>query len=162
RDRQLNTLFRVGTDLDDFAAQIAYMNRRRQWNWGVVGGVVPSRFFSARQAIERDGALVTREITSLRYMHQSIGLMTRYNISRTDRFEFGAGVRRTGFEWQTFTRVTNTEERRVVSHELDETPAGRPIHLAETHAAFVHDTATFGATSPILGERYRLEVQPAL
>jgi Tol biopolymer transport system component len=162
RDRQLNTLFRVGTDLDDYAAQISYMNRRRQWNWGVVGGVVPSRFFAARRAIERDGELTTRETTSLRYMHQAIGLTARYHISRTDRFEFGAGVRRTGFEWQTFTRVTNTVEHRVVSREQDETPAGRPIHLAEAQAAFVHDTAVFGLTSPILGERYRVEVEPAL
>ena len=162
RDRQLNTLFRVGTNLDDYAAQIAYMNQRRQWNWGVVGGFVPSRFFAARRSIERDGELVTRETASLRYMHQAIGLTARYNISRTDRFEFGAGVRRTGFEWQTFTRVTNAVERRVVSDAQDETPAGQPIHLAEAHAALVHDTATFGATSPILGERYRLEIQPAL
>jgi Tol biopolymer transport system component len=161
RDRQLNTVVRVGTDLDDFAAQVAYMNRRRQWNWGVIGGVVPSRFFAARRAIERSGELVTRETTSLRYMHQSIGLLSRYNISRTERFEFGAGVRRTGFEWQTFTRVTNAVEQRVVSRERDDTPAGRPIHLAEAQAAFVHDTAIFGPTSPILGQRYRFEVEPA-
>ena len=69
-----------------------------------------SRFFAARQSIERNGELVTRETTSLRYMHQAIGLTARYNISRTDRFEFGAGVRRTGFEWQTFTQVTNPVE----------------------------------------------------
>ncbi|HEV8316374.1 MAG TPA: hypothetical protein VGQ10_03155 [Vicinamibacterales bacterium] len=162
RDRQLNTLFRVGTTVEDYAAQMSYMNRRRQWNWGVVGGVVPARFFAARQAIERSGELVTREITNLRYMHQAIGLTARYNVSRTDRFEFGAGVRRTGFEWQTFTQVTNAVERRVVSQGRDQTPAGRPIHLAEAQAAFVHDTAVFGATSPILGERYRFEVEPAL
>jgi outer membrane protein assembly factor BamA len=137
------------------------VNRRRQWNWGVVGGVVPSRFFAARRAMERNGELVTRETSSLRYMHESLGMLARYNISRTQRVEFGAGIRRTGFEWQTFTRVTNASEGRVVSRERDEAPGGRPIHLAETQAAFVHDSAIFGPTSPILGQRYRFEVEPA-
>jgi Tol biopolymer transport system component len=161
KDRQLHSLFRVGTDTDDFAAQVAYFNRRHQWNWGVVGGMMPSRFFGARRSVEREGALVTRETTSLRYTHQWAGLSARYGLNRSERLEFGAGVRRTGFEWQTLTRVNDTVERRLISREASETSAGAPVHLTEAHAAFVHDTAIFGATSPILGQRYRLEVQPA-
>jgi Tol biopolymer transport system component len=161
KDRQLHSLFRVGTDTDDFAAQVAYFNRRHQWNWGVVGGMMPSRFFGARRSVEREGALVTRETTSLRYTHQWAGVSARYGLNRSERIEFGAGVRRTGFEWQTLTRVNDTVERRLVSREATETSAGAPVHLTEAQAAFVHDTAVFGATSPILGQRYRLEVQPA-
>jgi len=160
RDRQLQSLFRVGTDRDDFAAQIAYINRRRQWNWGVVGGVMPSRFFGARRSIEREGELVTRETTSLRYTHQWAGLTARYGLSRSERLEFGAGVRRTGFEWQTLTRVNDVRQQKIISRDAVETPAGAPIHLAEAHAAFVHDTSVFGATSPILGQRYRIEIEP--
>ena len=162
KDRQLYSLFRVGTDTDDFAAQVAYFNRRHQWNWGVVGGFMPSRFYGARRSIERDGTLVTRETTSLRYNHQWVSLSARYGLNRSERLEFGVGVRRTGFEWQTLTRVNDTVERRLVSREALETPGGAPIHVTEAHAAFVHDTSVFGATSPILGQRYRFEVQPAL
>jgi hypothetical protein len=161
KDRQLQSLFRVGTDSDDFAAQIAYTNRRRQWNWGVVGGVMPSRFFGARRSVERDGELVTRETTSLRYMHQWAGLSARYGLNRSQRIEFGLGVRRTGFEWQTLTRVADVELGKQISREAVESPAGAPIHLTEAHTAFVHDTAVFGATSPILGQRSRFEVEPA-
>jgi hypothetical protein len=162
KDRQLHSLFRVGTDRDDFAGQVAYFNRRHQWNWGVVAGMMPSRFFGARRSVEREGAFVTRETTSLRYTHQSAGVSARYGLNRSERLEFGVGVRRTGFEWQTLTRVNDTVERRLVSREASEMPAGAPIYLTEAQAAFVHDTAVFGATSPILGQRYRLEVQPAL
>jgi outer membrane protein assembly factor BamA len=49
----------------------------------------------------------------------------------------------------------------VVSRERDEAAGGRPIYLGELRAAFVHDTAVGGATSPILGKRLRLEVEPA-
>jgi Tol biopolymer transport system component len=161
RDRQLQSLFRVGTDRDDFAAQIGYMNRRRQWTWGFVGGVMPSRFFGARRSIAREGELVTRETTSLRYGHQWAGLNAQYGLNRAQRVEFGAGVRRTGFEWQTLTRVNDLQQQKMISREAVEAPGGAPIHLAEAHAAFVRDTAVFGATSPVLGERYRLEIEPA-
>ena len=159
RDRQLHTIFRAGTDRDDFAAQFAYINRKGQWNWGVTGGFVPSRFIGARRSIEREGALTTRETTHLRYLHQWGGLTARYNLNRAQRFEVSAGARRTGFTWQHFTSVT--ENRELVSRERDEADGGRPVYLGELRAAFVHDTAVAGATSPILGRRLRLEVEPA-
>jgi outer membrane protein assembly factor BamA len=93
-------------------------------------------------------------------MHQWGGLTARYNINRAQRFELSAGARRTGFTWQHVTRVMAAQE--VVSRELDEAAGGRPIYLGEMRAAFVHDTAVFGPTSPVLGERLRLEIEPAL
>ena len=160
RDRQLQTLFRAGTDPDDFAAQFAYVNRKGQWNWGVTGGFVPSRFIGARRSIEREGELTTRETTHLRYMHQWGGLTARYNVNRAQRVELSAGARRTGFTWQHITRVTAAQE--LVSRELGEADGGRPVYLAELRAAFVHDTAVGGPTSPVLGQRLRLEVEPAV
>jgi outer membrane protein assembly factor BamA len=35
-----------------------------------------------------------------------------------------------------------------------------PLTLASTSAAFVFDTSNFGATSPVQGQRYRLEASP--
>jgi Tol biopolymer transport system component len=161
RDRQLHTMFRAGTDVDDLAAQIAYVNRKGQWNWGLVAGVVPSRFVGARRAMERSGALITRETAHLRYMHEWGGLSARYNINAARRLEFGAGLRRTGFEWQTVTRVFDSLRGKTLSQSLEETAAGQPIYLGEADAAYVHDTAVFGPTSPILGQRLRFEVDPA-
>jgi hypothetical protein len=161
RDRQLQSAFRLGVDADDFAAQIAYTNRSGQWNWGVAAGFVPSRFHGARRAIVVGDESVTRETTSLRYLHQWGGLVAHYNIDRARRIELGAGVRRTGFAWQTVTRVLD-DQRQTVSRTLDETSAGRPLFLAEAQVAFVHDTSVTGPTSPVLGQRVRVEVEPAL
>ena len=146
RDRQLQTIFRAGTDRDDFAAQFAYVNRKGQWNWGVTGGFMPSRFVGARRSIAREGELITRETTHLRYLHQWGGVTARYNMNRAQRFELSAGARRTGFTWQHITRVMADQE--LVSRERDEAAGGRPVYLGELRAAFVHDTAIGGATSP--------------
>jgi hypothetical protein len=162
RDRQLQTTFRVGTDVDDLAAQVAYTNRRGQWNWGMAGGFVPSRFLGARRAIEREAELVTRETANLRYTHQWGGVTAHYHVNRARRVELGAGVRRTRFQWQTVTRVIDAIQRKTVSRSLAEAGAGRPVYVAEGDAAFVHDTAVSGPTSPVLGKRLRVEVEPAV
>ena len=161
RDRQLQTMFRVGTNKDDFAAQIGYINQKGQLNWGFVGGFIPARFIGARRAIDRRGEMITQESGNLRYTHEFASLTARYNVSRASRFEFRSGVRRTGYGWQTFTRVTNTVEKKVVSTVVQEVPAGAPIYLAEMQAAYVRDTAVMGPTSPILGQRLRFDIEPA-
>jgi hypothetical protein len=161
RDRQLQTVVRLGIDADDLAAQVAYTNRAGQWNWGVTAGFMPARFSGARRAITRDESSLTRESTSLRYLHQWGGLLGHYHLNRAQRIELGVGVRRTGFAWQTVTRVLD-EERNTVSRTLDESSAGRPIYLAEAQIGFVHDTAITGPTSPVLGQRLRVDVEPSL
>ena len=160
RDRQLQTFVRLGIDKDDLAAQLAYTNRSGQWNWGVTAGFAPSRFFGARRAISRGEDFLTRETTSLRYMHQWGGAIAHYHLNRAQRIELGGGVRRTGFAWQTITRVIDGE-RNTVSRTLDEASAGRPLHLAEAQVAFVHDTAITGPTSPVLGQRLRVDIEPS-
>ena len=161
RDRQLQVGMRVGTDVDDLAMLISYTNRKGQWNWGAAGGLVPSRFVGAHRALTRVADLLTRETAHLRYLHEWGKVTAQYHLNRTQRFEFAAGLRRTGFEWQTVTRVIDTEKNRTVSRVFAESPAGGPVVLAEADAAFVHDTAVSGPTGPVVGQRLRLQVQPA-
>jgi Tol biopolymer transport system component len=160
RDRQLQTFVRLGIDVDDFAAQVAYTNRAGQWNWGVTAGFLPARFYGARRAIVRGEESLTRETTSLRYLHQWGGLIGHYHLNRAQRIELGGGVRRTGFEWQTVRRVID-DDRNTISRTLDEASAGRPIYLGEAQVAFVHDTAVTGPTSPVLGQRLRVDIEPS-
>jgi hypothetical protein len=93
-------------------------------------------------------------------MHQWGGLIGHYHLNRSQRIEIGGGVRRTGFAWQTITRVLD-EDRNTVSRTLTETSAGRPLYLAEAQLGFVHDTAITGPTSPVLGQRLRVDVEPS-
>ena len=115
RDRQLNTAIRLGTDRDDLAFQVSYTNRAGRWNWGFAAGLVPTRFIGARRSIARAEELFTRETRHLLYTHQWGKLAARYDINRTQRFELGAGIRRTGLEWQTVTRIVDLVERKTVS-----------------------------------------------
>jgi WD40 repeat protein len=162
RDRQLQTAVRLGTDLDDLALQVAYTNRAGRWDWGVIAGVVPTRFVGARRAIARAQELVTRETRHLLYSHQWLKLAAQYDLNRTQRLEFGIGARRTGLEWQSITRVIDAVERKTISRSLEELRAARPVVIGETDVAFVHDTAVSGPTSPIVGQRLRIGIEPAI
>ena len=162
RNRQVSTAVRLGNDIDDLAFQVAYTNRTGRWDWGMAAGLVPTRFTGARRAIARAQELITRETRHLLYTHQWVKAAAQYDLNRTQRLEFGLGLRRTGLEWQSVTRVFDVAERKTVSRSLDETRAGRPIFLGESDVAFVHDTAVSGPTSPVLGQRLRLGVEPAI
>lgn len=161
RDRQLQTAVQLGTRLDDFALQVAYANRRDRWNWGVGAGFMPSRFYGARRALAQEGGVLTREISHLRYLDQWGGVSARYNVTASRRIEIGSGLRRTGVTWQTITRTIDVADGSTINRALSQTPAGRPLYVADAHVAVVADTAVFGATSPVLGHRLRLEVEPA-
>jgi Tol biopolymer transport system component len=85
RDRQLQVMARVGTSVDDFAAQLGYVNRKGQWNWGVMAGFAPSRFAGARRSIAVGESTITRETTSLRYANQWASVAARFNVDRGDQ-----------------------------------------------------------------------------
>jgi dipeptidyl aminopeptidase/acylaminoacyl peptidase len=162
RNRQLQAMVRAGTARDDFAAQVAYSSQRGHWNWGVTAGFSPSRFVGARRSLELQDTTVTRELSHLRYENEWASVTSRYHIDRARRFEFHLGVRRTGYAWQTQTRVIDSATRETLTRDATQTAAGHPIYLAEGEAAFVHDTAVMGPTGPVLGQRLRLEVSPAV
>ncbi len=161
RDRQLQTVFRVGTTKDDFAAQVAYLNLKGRLNWGFLGGFVPARFIGAKRSIEREDSRLTQESSNLRYTHEFGSMLARYNVSRATRFEFRGGVRRTGYGWQTVTRIADTTTHKLVGNYITELPGENTVYLAEMQAAYVRDTAVLGPTSPVLGHRVRLDIEPA-
>jgi Tol biopolymer transport system component len=162
RDRQLQALVRVGTSKDDIAAQVAYVNRRGRLHWGFVSGFVPARFIGAKQSIAHAAGMVTQESANLRYAHEFASVTAQYNVSRATRFEFRGGGRRTGYGWQTMTRVSDSSTHQLVTRTIQEIPGAPPVYLAEMQAAYVRDTAVLGPVSPILGHRVRLDVQPAI
>jgi len=162
RDRQLQMVMRAGTARDDFAAQFAYSARAGRWSWGINGGAAPSRFLGARRALFRGEASVRRDLTHLRFENEWANLTSHYDVDRSRRFEFRLGVRRTGYQWQTQTRIVDSTSGETTTRVRTDLPAGDPIYLAEGEASFVHDTAVMGATGPVLGQRMRLDVGPSL
>src|SRR5262249_11791477 len=72
----------------------------------------------------------------------------------------GGGYRRIGFSGELRTTAFSLADGSLISDTNQDLPTLPALHLGEASAALVYDNSVFGATSPIYGQRYRLEATP--
>ena len=77
------------------------------------------------------------------------------------RLEFSAGYTNISFDSELRTQAFSAITGEQLVDTKENLPAGRDINLGVGSAALVFDNSLFGATGPILGQRYRLEASPA-
>jgi Tol biopolymer transport system component len=162
-NHQVSTLAQVNGNFEDFGGQIGYLNRTRRWNWGafveqlpyVTGGVA-----AGVATIDGNRVIVEQMVRDRQVDRRVLGLVS-YPFSRARRFEVGASMRFLTFDRRLDTRIYSFNTGELLSEERERTELGEPLSLSEVSAAFVQDTALFGATGPILGHRSRFEVAPA-
>ncbi|MGH7541702.1 MAG: peptidase S9 [Gemmatimonadota bacterium] len=179
-NRNLITLLQVNTSRGDFlkgtAAIAQYENRSSRWNWALVGGQVPfvTRAFQIGSAII-DGRQVQifRETRFFEVNRELSGLVA-YPFNRAQRIEFGASARSIDFAAeQREIGIDVATGALVIDRDVDlpncadddiffQNCAPGTINTGSMSAALVYDTSIFGGTSPILGQRYRLEVEPTV
>jgi hypothetical protein len=149
--------------IKNLAAQVGYLNQARRWNWGFVVGQVPylSGGFQSSIGATPSGDIVQvdQNFVFRQTERSATGILT-YPFSRAKRVEFLAGGSQISFDQITQTTVSSLVTGDIVSDDTTTTSLGRSLALGNASMAFVSDTANFGATSPVAGERYRLEVSP--
>jgi Tol biopolymer transport system component len=158
----LTTTALVNGGLEDFAGQLAYLNRSSRWGWGGALQQIPYTTGGFRQSLGQiDGEpVVIEEDLIFRQTDRELVGVTQYPLSRSLRAEFRAGYRNISFDRNVTTRVYSLETGQLVQEFEDELQAPGSLSLGEAAAALVHDTSVFGVTSPVFGSRYRLEVAP--
>ena len=96
-----------------------------------------------------------------RQTERSAAGVVAYPFSRAQRVEFQGGVTPDLVRSDRADAGVLAEHRRSCSsNDTDETSLADPLTLGTTSAALVFDTSNFGATSPVQGQRYRLEAAP--
>jgi outer membrane protein assembly factor BamA len=160
----LNTMGTGFSDVyKDVGGAVAYQNLTHRWDWGV--SVVQSPYVAGGFASgigRSDGALVyaEQEIVQRQIFRGLGGAVARpFNAAR--RVEFGTGYQHVSFEQSVRTRLS-TMTGRLISDETTHTALAGSLDLAVASAALVTDTAAFGATSPVSGQRSRFEVEPTI
>jgi Tol biopolymer transport system component len=159
---QLNSGLSSNFSIKNTAAQAAYLNQSRRWNWGMVGGQVPYLSGGVQQllaSVDGQPALVEQTIFYRQTERSAAGVLA-YPFNRAQRVEFQAGFSRMSFDQVVDTQAYSLNTGRLILEESNETSLASPLNFGTTSAAMVYDTSTFGATSPVLGQRYRFEVSP--
>ena len=143
-------------------AVVTYTNLTRRWNWGVSAGQVPylsGGYATGTTTVNGQPALVEQEVI-YRQTHRGANGSVAYPFSPVHRLELGAGLQQVSFDQQVRTTVFGARGGELLSTDNETSPLADPLHLATTTIANVYDTSIAGATSPVSGQRARLELSP--
>jgi len=151
----IGTAVQATSRLDEFGGTFFYLNRTHRWNWGTSVDVIPyvsrgyAEGFSGNTFVQREYRYLQRD--------QSAGGFLTYPFSRSWRVEFSGDYRRISqsYDVKERTYTLNGDPIDETTTPLAEYPT---LNLGEGGTALVYDTSIFGATSPIRGSRYRVEL----
>ncbi len=161
-DRQIFTAIQANGTVKDIGGAVQYYNLKNRWNWGagaqhvpyLTGGVYVQDTLLQTQGGAAQGFSVNQLIQRI-YIDQAQMFM-QYPFTTTRRFEFSANLTHYGFDtelWQTvyFGNTIIDERQTTLANQY------RPVWFAEPSVALVGDNSFAAFTSPVQGERYRLQ-----
>ena len=180
-NHNLATVLEVNGTLKDIAVGVGYTNLARRLNWGVVVQQSPqlSPGFAEGVTFDNSGLQYVQQLIRYRQTSREVGLIGAYAMSRVRRLEGSVGFSNISFSteirtksWEYFpggfigNQVMDSTSRIATCAPGQAFQFGvcspRPMNLAAGMVATVFDNSLFGATSPILGSRYRLEANTIL
>jgi hypothetical protein len=163
-DQNLITGLDVNGGLKDIGAVLAYQNQRQRLNWGVAAQQVPYRTgaFAAGAGTFNSQPVYIEQAELFRQTARSFTGLVSYPLSRVQRIELSAGAQNISFDQELRTQVFDPTGTQLLLDSTETLPSPNALNLGVGSAALVYDNSYFGATSPILGARYRFEVDPTI
>jgi Tol biopolymer transport system component len=163
-NHNLVTGLNVQGSLKDVYAVVGYQNLSHRLNWGVVAQQTPyltGAFNEGTASVNGEPALVDQQILDRQTNRDFFGQVF-YPFSQVQRLEFSAGYSNISFSSELKTQAFSLLSGQQILDQSQDLPAGSALNLGVGSAALVYDNSFFGATSPIFGSRYRLEVSPTI
>jgi len=156
-------MFQLSSRLQDSAALVGYQNSKRRLNWGAVAQRIPyvtGGFAVGIGDFAGQPAIIEQEFIFRQINYQFSGFAA-YPFNQVRRFELTAGYSLIDFDQEVRTRAISLDGFELF-REKEKLPSPGSLQFGFGSAALVYDSSFFGATSPILGQSYRLEVSPYL
>ena len=159
----LATMAQVNNRLIDSAVLLGYMNSQSRWNWGAVVQRIPyivGSYYGISYGEMGGIPVYSEEQVLYRQISYDLGAFLSYPFSQVQRLEFSGGVSYIDFNAELDSQVYSFLDGSLLYSDRQDLPAPDSLWFGYASAALVHDSSTFGATSPLLGRSYRLEVTP--
>jgi hypothetical protein len=161
-DRQIFGAIQANGTVKDIGGAVQYYNLKNRWNWGATAQHIPYPFTYLQITPTTYG---NSDATNVSYILQRIyfdnlGLIAQYPFSTTRRFEFSLSGTHQGYEREVvdYTYVGGA----LVNQSQRSSESFPGITYAEPSAALVGDNSFAAYTSPVAGERYRLQAAPVV
>ncbi|WP_295652167.1 DPP IV N-terminal domain-containing protein, partial [uncultured Mucilaginibacter sp.] len=164
----------VNGEVYDFGAQVAYINQKGRWNYGVALSHIPYQygFYNVQPNNYQVGNTTVPgyELQNdiIRNFQDGLQLFTSYPFSKVYRAEFGTGAIFNYFRVDRYYtdedqygnylnsghyKVANSDEAQLLNVNLNS------YALMNVNTAFVGDNSYFGITAPLNGFRYRFGME---
>ena len=160
-DYNLATAIQANGQLHDIGGTVSFLNRKKRYNWGVAVQHIPYMTGSYNSGYAQiDSSIVYVEDEYLLYQFSnSVTGIWEYPFNRAQRIEVNGS-----FNYISYKEEENLDVYSLSGVELfrrtEHYPAPKPLTMASASVALVYDQTFFGATSPLLGKRYRFEFSP--
>jgi hypothetical protein len=158
-DHNLVTMAQVNGRISDWAALVAYGNRKRRLNWMIGAQWIPYITGYLYPGIDSAGNYV-EQLERLKQTNRDLSLIAAYPFNRSRRIEGSIGVSNISYTHEVRTTTYDFSSGGVIDDRTDKLPAPDGLMLYNATLALVHDNSFFGATGPILGQRWRFEADP--
>jgi len=159
---QINSGFSNSFTIKDTGAQVAYLNQAHRWNWGVIAAQMPyltGGFASGLGFVGNEPAQIEQTVI-VRQTERTASGVAAYPFNRAQRLEFQGGLSQISFDQTVETTAFSLITGQIIADSKETMPIADTLTLGTASAALVYDTSIFGVTSPVQGQRYRLQVSP--
>jgi hypothetical protein len=158
------TALQVNGSLKDVTAVLGYQNLSGRLNWGGVIQQVPYLTGGYAQGVadvNGEPTFIEQQLL-IRQTNRDIAGIVSYPFSEVQRIDLQAGFSNISFDRELRTRGFSLITGEQILEDDQDLPAPDALNLGIGSAALVYDNSFYGATGPILGQRYRFEVAPTV
>ena len=167
-DRQIFAAIQANGTVKDIGGALQYINMKNRWNYGagvehipyLTGGVFLRDTIVSTQTGNRSALSVNQLIQRIYFDNASLN--TQYPFSTTKRLELSLAMTHLGFNTQ-IIRDLYVDNALIDENVTEGDPSltgYKPVWYAGPSMALVGDNSFAAFTSPVQGERYRLQYSP--
>ena len=146
----------------DIAALVGYVNTSSRWNWGGSISQIPyiySNYGAGYGNINGESSYVEQQIIYREIIRDLSGSIY-YPFTQVMRAEFSAGYENISFQNEVITQAVSLNTGELIKDDSQDLPHDPALNIGSVSSALAYDNSIFGATSPILGQRFRVEITP--
>ena len=160
--RNLSTVFQVNGRLIDSAFVLGFQNSRKRLNWGAALQRIPYIYggFNAGEGEVLGQLAYMEQETIFRQIYYQLMGFAAYPFSQVKRFELSSGVRLIDYDSEVRMRAYSLIDGAPLLETVEKLESPDSLHMAFANASLIYDSAIYGATAPILGQSYILQVSP--